>query len=93
MEDLIVKTREALANLLSVIASVLLLAVALPIGFVCVLVLQAARYLLIPLIVLAAVLNPIPMPLLARIRYEVRFWLAMTKPERISKDLETLGRR
>jgi len=88
MEDLIVKTREALSNLLSVIASVLLLAVAIPIGFVCILVLQAARYLLIPLIVLAAVLNPIPMPLLARIKYEVRFWLTCTRIDRLTKRTE-----
>ena len=93
MNDLIVKAREAISNLLSVVASALLLFVALPVGFVCIFVLQAARYLLIPLIVLAAILNPLPMPIFSRIRYEVRFWLAVTKPERISEDLETLKRR
>jgi len=88
MGDLIVKAREALANLMSVIASVMLLVVVLPIGFVCVFLLQAARYLLIPLIVLAAVLNPIPMPLLARIKHEVRFWLTCTRIDRLTKRTE-----
>ena len=93
MREFFANVREALSNLLTAIASILLACIISAAGGLCLFLIYLARYLLVPIIVLSAVISPVPMPLLQRIRWEVRFWLSYTSPDRLSETFRsTKGR-
>ena len=92
MREFFGNVREALANLLAAVAGILLAFIVALSGGLCLFFIHLARYLLVPLIVLSAIVSPLPMSLLQRIRFEVRFWLAYTSPDRLSETAKSKER-
>jgi len=93
VREFFANVREALSNLLTAIASILLACIISAAGGLCLFLIHLARYLLVPLIVLSAIVSPLPMSLWQRIRWEVRFWLAYTSPDRLPETLRSMKER
>jgi ABC-type nitrate/sulfonate/bicarbonate transport system permease component len=92
VHEFFANVREALANLLAAMAGILLACIVALSGGLCLFFIHLARYLLVPLIVLSAIVSPLPMSSLQRIRFEVRFWLAYTSPDRLPETFKSKER-
>jgi hypothetical protein len=93
VREFFANVREALSNLFAAIAGILLACLVAVAGGFCLFLVHIARYLLVPLIVLSAIVSPLPMPLLQRIRFEVRFWISYTSPDQLSETLRSTKER
>jgi ABC-type nitrate/sulfonate/bicarbonate transport system permease component len=93
VHEFFANVREALANLLAAMAGILLACIVALSGGLCLFFIHLARYLLVPLIVLSAIVSPLPMSLLQRIRFEIRFWLAYTSPDRLPETFRSMKER
>jgi hypothetical protein len=93
VREFFASVREAVSNLLTAIASILLACIISAAGGLCLFLIYLARYLLVPIIVLSAIISPVPMPLLRRIKWEVQFWLTYTSPDRLSETLRSTKER
>jgi ABC-type multidrug transport system fused ATPase/permease subunit len=93
VREFFANVREAMSNLLAAIAGVLLACIVALSGGLCLFFIHLARYFLVPLIVLSAVISPLPMPLFRRIRFEVLFWLAYTSPDRLPETFRSMKER
>jgi ABC-type multidrug transport system fused ATPase/permease subunit len=92
VREFFANVREALANLLAAIAGITLACIIALSGGLCLFFIHIARYFLIPLIVLSAIVSPVPMSLSQRIRFEVRFWLTYTSPDRFLETFKSKER-
>jgi hypothetical protein len=93
VREFFANVREALANLLAAIAGITLACIVALSGGLCLFFIHIARYLLVPLIVLSAIVSPLPMSLWQRIRWEVRFWLTYTSPDRLPETFRSMKER